>query len=186
MLCRKCLTSRTGDQLGAPCQTPGCDGVIEEEPNFSDLVDDLPEPIRCPRRNESPLADRTFPGPDRWQKFKAAHGNRVCSFCGSLHPDDMFALVKACAEAPADAAWNSVPEVDPSDKGYKIYVHQPGVRNAHEGAIKFYTQHLPRNAQGNIDIPEERHREYKAAVLASQRRFNVYLAMQRTPKHRTV
>lgn len=177
--CKKCLCSCTGDTLGAKCQTPGCGGVIERQPEFSELVDPLPERMTCGRR-----LDQYAPGvlvhgkliehQDCWQKFKA-NGNRVCSYCGSLHPEDMFELVKACADAPEDAPYNSVPEVEPSDKAYKIYVHQPGVRNAHEGGIKFYTQHLPRNAEGKIDISEERQDEYRRAVKATQIRFNRYL-----------
>ena len=108
---------------------------------------------------------------DHWLKFKAAHGNRVCSYCGSLHPDDMFALVKASAESPINAPHGSVVEIEPSDKSYKIYVHQPGVRNAHEGAIKFYTHHLPRDAQGNLAVTQEQQEQYSRAVRNSHKRF---------------
>lgn len=33
--------------------------------------------------------------------------------------------------------------IDPTDKGYKFYVRQKGVKNASEGGIKFYTRHIP-------------------------------------------
>jgi hypothetical protein len=174
LICQKCLTSRTGDVLGEPCRTPGCDGVMEESPVFSTLVDDLPEPMMCGRRGESPLANRIYPGPDHWQKFKS-NGNRVCSYCGSLHPDDLFVLVRECANAPADAAYNSVPEIEPSDKGYKIYVNQPGVRNAMEGGIKFYTHHLPRDSEGKLRVTAEQEDEYARAVRATKARFEQYL-----------
>jgi len=114
-------------------------------------------------------------GLDYWEKFKS-NGNRVCSFCGSLHPDDLFELVRTAANAPLEAEYHSVPEIEPSDKSYKIYVHQPGVRNAHEGGIKFYTHHLPRDEEGKLQVPQERNDEYAAAVKASKARFERYLA----------
>jgi hypothetical protein len=179
--CKLCLTSRTGDVLGQPCQTPGCKGIVEEQPEFSTLVDVLPDPMLCGRRSENPLASQTFPGPDHWEKFKS-NGNRVCSYCGSLHPDDMFALVKACAEAPDDAPYNSVVEVEQSDKSYKVYVHQPGVRNAHEGGIKFYMQHLPRGEDGKIAVTDVQQVEYSKACAASKRRFERMMRENYAPK----
>lgn len=172
LYCKKCLTSGYGDkpdELGAPCQTPGCDGVIERQPEFKELVDELPEPMRCGRRDDL-FSRGVSGGPDHWERFKS-NGNRVCSYCGSLHPDDLFALVKASAEAPEDAEFGSVVEIDPSDKSYKIYVQQPGVRNAHEGGIKFYTHHLPRNADGSLAVTPEQNSEYARAVANSQKRF---------------
>lgn len=35
--------------------------------------------------------------------------------------------------------------VEGTTKSYKVYVRQPGVRNAGEGAIKFYMYHAPKN-----------------------------------------
>ncbi|CAN5951045.1 unnamed protein product [Sphagnum jensenii] len=103
-------------------------------------------------------------GPDHWQKFKS-NGQRVCSYCGSLHPEDMFALVKQSAEAPADGDYRKTVIIEPSDKKYKVYVHQPDVRNAGEGGIKFYMQHLPRK-NGQIDVSDERQEEYAEAYAA--------------------
>jgi hypothetical protein len=185
--CKKCLTSRTGDVLGAPCATPGCDGVIEAIPSFDTLVDRLPEPMTCRRRAETGMDNPSSPfkgagpGLDRWLKFKAPHGNRVCSYCGSIHFEDLVVLVRACADAPAEAEYGTVPEIEPSDKSYKVYVHQPGVRNAMEGGIKFYMQHVPRDTEDNIDVTLQLQDEYKRAVLATKRRFERYLAgMRRT------
>lgn len=159
---------------------------MEEQPESASLVDELPEPMTCGRRGDTFARGSGEVGKDRWQKFKSVgtlnHGNRVCSYCGSLHPDDLFALVKTCAEAPEDAKYGSVVEIEPSDKGYKIYVHQPGVRNAMEGGIKFYTQHLPRDASGAIDISPERNDEYKRARRATNIRFERHLAMMRPAK----
>lgn len=165
--CKECLTGRTGDVLGDPCKTPECDGVIEEIPDFRTLVDELSEPMDCPRRGEGPQFSQ---GPDYWLQFKS-NGDRVCSYCGSLHPDDFLALVEASADAPADATYNSAVQIEPSDKLYKIYVNQPNVRNAHEGGIKFYTKHLPMNDDGTFDVTNEQHDEYSRAVKASRARF---------------
>lgn len=127
---------------------------------------------RCGRRDESwygELGDTTEP--DTWDR--GPDGNRTCSYCGSLHPEDFFVLVKAAADAGPDAG-DDVPSINPSDKGYKIYVRQKGVRNASEGGIKFYTQHLPR------PVSEERNKEYADAVQLSRIRFEKYLASTRT------
>lgn len=199
--CKKCLCYQSGMKLGEKCPSPGCDGIIERQPEWSELVERLPEPMRCGRRDDPfSMGDRVFPGDDYWEKFKS-NGNRVCSYCGSLHWEDMLALVHAAATAPEDAPYGSVPEIEPSDKGYKVYVHQPGVRNAHEGGIKFYMQHVPRkqcpscNGMGVrvypgtplgqtetckhckgtytvIDVTEEQQAEYARAVRASRLRFD--------------
>lgn len=181
LLCQKCLCTRTGDVAGQPCRTPGCDGTVEVQPPFSDLVDELPEPMTCGRRTDNGMQDENSvfkgsgTGLDRWQRFKT-NGNRVCSYCGSLHPDDMFELVRAAIAAPDDATLEESVTIEQSDKPYKIYVRQPGVRNAHEGGIKFYTHHLPRDVQGVVQMPDERNEEFALAIRASKRRFDQYLA----------
>ena len=171
--CVKCLGSRTGDVIGNPCQTPGCDGVIEEEPAFSTLVDRMPEEFMCPRRDES-FIGATFTGPDHWDKFKS-NGDRVCSYCGSLHWEDMLRLVHEAATGPDDSKYRDVVSIEPSGKSYKVYVHQPGVRNAHEGGIKFYMQHVPRGEDGKIQVTDEQQAEYAKAVKVSKERFNRYM-----------
>ncbi len=169
MICQKCLTSRTGDVVGQPCKTTGCGGIIEEDPVFSTLVDELPEPMTCGRRYS---ADGV--GQDRWQRFKS-NGDRVCSYCGSLHFDDFARFVKEAAEAPADAPYGIGPEIEPSDKGYKVYVTRKSVRNASEGGIKFYMQHVPLTETGSLAVTEEQNRQYAEAVRRSRARFDRYL-----------
>jgi hypothetical protein len=93
----------------------------------------------------------------------------------------MLRLVCVAATAPEDADYNSVPFIEPSDKSYKVYVHQPGVRNAHEGGIKFYMQHVPRGEDGKIAVTADQQAEYAKAVKLSGRRFDRYLA-ERYPK----
>jgi hypothetical protein len=180
MYCKKCLTAaqtgRTGDRVGDPCKTPGCDGIIEEVV-WADLVEPAGEQI-CPRRQEEGVAS-AFPLPDRWEKFKSID-NRVCSYCGSLHPDDMFRLAKESAEASEEAPYGTVVEVEPSDKSYKVYVHQPGVRNAHEGGVVFYMMHLPKKGDGSIDVSQQRQDDYAEAVRRTHVRLGKKLWKDRT------
>lgn len=194
--CPKCLTGRSHNNAGGltkagdPCETHGCDGVLVVPPEFKDLVDELPEPMTCGRRWDCYVggmpvhrAETRAGGLDRWQQFKS-NGDRVCSFCGSLHPDDFWARVKEAAEAPADAPYGAVSTIDPSDKGYKIYVHRPGVRNAHEGGIKFYVHHFEKDEQGRAKVTDEQQALYNAALHASRRRHMVMLN-ERFPLNKT-
>lgn len=175
--CPKCLSSGTAyTTVGVPC--PSCGTPLEIAPTFAELVEALPEPMTCGRRFDQypggiPVHRDQGEGQDHWDRIRS-NGDRVCSYCGSLHPDDWFRLVTAAAEAPEDANYGSVPEVAQSDKGYKLYVRQPGVRNATEGGIKFYTQHLR-----GIEIPEERQREFVEAKRRSSVRFETMLLSQR-------
>lgn len=183
VLCQKCLTGRSGDKAGDPCRTPGCDGIVQVPTPYRELVDVLPEPMTCGRRAEfgqdRPSGPFRFTGSgsnlDRWHRFKV-NGDRVCSYCGSLHPEDFLRLIKECADAGVDAG-DEAPSVDPSDKGYKIYVRRKGVRNAHEGGIKFYTQHLPQLTDPQQEI-------YRYAVHASRVRFDRALAAIRAGRGR--
>lgn len=79
---------------------------------------------------------RLQPGdlPDTWDM--GPDGNRTCSWCGSVHPDD---FMKICRAALTDPEY----DVSMSDKRYKAYVRVPGVVNASQGAIKFYMHHAP-------------------------------------------
>ncbi len=182
--CPKCLCSQTGDVLGAKCQRTGCDGIIEERPTFASLVEALTERMTCGRRVEQGRDREGGPfkgsgsGLDYWQRFKR-NGDRVCSYCGSLHPEDFLRFVHEAAVAPEGTEGGEVPLIEPSDKGYKIYVRRVGVRNAHEGGIKFYTQHLPRDEKGALAVTEAQQEEYRLAQRASRLRFERVLAARR-------
>jgi len=65
---------------------------------------------------------------DTWDKVG---DDRVCSFCGSIHPDDLLNLVKE----------KGLGVIEGSTKSYKWYLRRPEVRNAGFGAIKFYKWH---------------------------------------------
>jgi hypothetical protein len=64
----------------------------------------------CPRRRENPIANQVVQGFDSWV---ARDGYRCCSYCGSIHPDDVFMAVAENVE------------FGPTDKSYKVYVHLP-------------------------------------------------------------
>jgi hypothetical protein len=181
-ICDKCcVCSIETEKIGQHCEH--CkDGTIVYDPPWSERHEVLPEPMTCGRRALDQFAPgvpahKGFDekGQDRWEKHKS-NGDRVCSFCGSLHPDDFWRLVKASAEAPEDAPYRDVVHIHLSDKGYKVYVDQPGVRNAMEGGIKFYKQHIPRDENGKMIVSEEQERLYQQAINRSHLRFDKYLA----------
>jgi len=84
----------------------------------------------CPRRYDSLGEPRAGDvASDTWHMNSIEHpdstgaGQRACSYCGSMHPDDLFEAI------------TRGDEIGPTDKDYKIYVgHGPG--------HKFYFQHL--------------------------------------------
>jgi hypothetical protein len=61
-------------------------------------------------------------------------GSRTCSYCGSLHPDDVVDILYQFLEDPAY-------HFSTTDKGYKFYANRPGTQNASQGGIKYYTWH---------------------------------------------
>jgi hypothetical protein len=96
------------------------------------------------------------PAPDAWEW--GPDGNRTCSYCGSIHFDD---LMKICRLVPSDERYG----VEGTDKLYKVYVRQPGVRNAAEGAIKFYKQH-------SLEEPTQEQQDlFRAALRLTHERF---------------
>ncbi len=63
----------------------------------------------CPRRGEAPPMAK-LPEGDTWMM---RHGLRRCSYCGSMHPDDVMAALKAGRK------------IGPTDKSYKAYLSLP-------------------------------------------------------------
>lgn len=59
--------------------------------------------------------------------------------------------------------------IEGTDKAYKVYVRQPGVVNAAQGAIKFYKHHVP-----NI-VTEAERKLYDNAYQLSCKRFRLQL-----------
>lgn len=84
----------------------------------------------CPRRAEDgtdvhrpQFALPTGPNLDTWD-VREGGGLRKCSYCGSVHPDDLIERLKAGDE------------LGPTDKNYKAYLEYS------VGFNKFYYQHL--------------------------------------------
>jgi hypothetical protein len=126
---------------------------------------------RCGRRGD--FGDRVFPGrykgdplPDTWDV--GPDGNRTCSYCGSIHADD---LMEICRKTLADERYG----VKGTTKSYKVYVKQPGVQNAGQGAIKFYMHHAP-------EVPSQADRDLFANALrvTRQRQDAQWAARMRT------
>ena len=93
----------------------------------------MSESMMCPDRKNY-TGPNSPDGTDQWRVMP--NGDRTCSFCGSLHPDDFLALCKLAGEEGADV------RIVPTDKDYKVYVHRNNVANAIEGGMKFYKWHV--------------------------------------------
>lgn len=116
----------------------------------------------CPRREEGFVPAWSKP-PDHWSVHY--NGDRTCTFCGSMHVDQFLAV---CAEIAEDRLPGAMVEFC---KGYKFYVTRPGIRNAMDGAIKFYSQHLrPRRQLLECEVVEQE-RKINRAIHVSRRRF---------------
>lgn len=126
--------------------------------SFASLVDALPDLMTCRSRMDQSGPWEHQENLDFWQKFKS-NGDRVCSFCGSLHPDDFLTLMADAAKVESDV------QLTVTDKRYKYYINRPGVKNAYDGGIKFYTWHL------TGPLTEEQQRVYQQAVQNSRDRF---------------
>lgn len=111
---------------------------------------------RCGRRAESWHGQTDELLPDTWDV--GPDDNRTCSYCGSIHFDDLMAI---CRKVPTDPAYG----ISGTDKAYKVYVNQPGVMNASQGAIKFYKHHSP------AEPTEEQQQLFINASRISHERF---------------
>lgn len=68
--------------------------------------------MECPRRIESGLSSAVFKHLDKEDHYR---DDNTCSFCGSLNPDALIERLEA----------GNV-ELGPTDKNYKVYVHNAG------------------------------------------------------------
>ena len=65
--------------------------------------------VDCPRKAEGAV----FRHNDHRDYWDTDDGNRTCSYCGSMHPNDFFVAIASGAE------------IGPTDKSYKVYVDVP-------------------------------------------------------------
>ncbi|AGY57134.1 hypothetical protein [Gloeobacter kilaueensis] len=130
-------------------------GIVLPPPSPTINPEDLQT---CPDRMQSFGPQRREENLDHWAKRGA---DRVCSYCGSMHPDEFVAFLRRAAD-PAQPD-----RLGLTDKNYKLYVHRPGVSNAGQGAIKFYKWHLAPEGQEL----EELEALFKAAVQQSRIKY---------------
>ena len=92
-------------------------------------------PMTCPARLQSQDARiKLLVGKDFWINRGP---DQVCSYCGSMEPEDFLAWCERCAESDSKVA------VDVADIDGKLFIHRRGIVNALQGAVKFYTMHWP-------------------------------------------
>ena len=103
---------------------------------------------------------------DTWESLP--NGDRVCSFCGSMHPDDLIALFPEAIDP------NSTTRVELSTKQYKLYIQRDTVSNALMGAIKFYRFH-----EATIEDPDLHITQLRMAITASQKKFEQFMNQNR-------
>lgn len=92
------------------------------------------ETFLCGRRSGG-LGERLMEGfRDHWSR--EPNGDRTCSYCGSLHEEDLFDILEHYVAGDPGYHFST------TDKRYKVYAHRPGVQNAMQGGIKFYMPHV--------------------------------------------
>lgn len=75
------------------------------------------------------------PGMDKDAWRVEANGERACSFCGSMHPEDFQAFLET---VDGMERW-----VELADGRHKVYVRRLEVRRQMRWPIKFYLAHYP-------------------------------------------
>lgn len=104
--------------------------------------------------------------------WRTVGSDRVCSFCGSWHPDEFIAFCRQIINGEIAGAYSVVglsfamPVLSVSDRRHKIYARREGVTNASQGAIKVYVAHLSEE-QGEVASEALRVCYAKAAEVGS-------------------
>jgi hypothetical protein len=126
----------------------------------------LSERQTCPRRMREWGPWERKDGLDRWSLHY--NGDRTCSFCGSWDPAQFIAFCDVIATAGTTAPGS----VDYIRQKGKLYVHRPGIRNAGEGAIKFYCAHFSKEQMTpGVELTIDRaravsHKEFERRMAA--------------------
>lgn len=92
--------------------------------------------ITCPYRMGK-LHDGNFDRIEHLDYWRKIGKDRVCSFCGSWHPDEFLPFIQDVVNSDCDMG-----SIDFADNSFKIYVNRSSIRSASEGAIKFKMHHL--------------------------------------------
>jgi hypothetical protein len=131
--CHLCgVDAHIADKLGGWCVQHWAEANAARKAEEQRLTAEAggPWPQTCPSRMQELGPWSREENLDTWDVREQMHGGLVarhCSFCGSLHPDDLIRLVK-------DEGYR----IAGTDKGYKAYVDAPGERQV----SKFYFWHL--------------------------------------------
>jgi hypothetical protein len=124
----------------------------------------LEKELICPLR-KGDFGSSRFPTPDKWNKRGI---DRVCSYCGSLHPEEFLKLLPLIQEDSEQIY------IEISDRRHKIYVRREGIKNAGEGAIKVYLAHVKQwcDDQGMTDEEiTELEKQIHSAIIKSNNIF---------------
>lgn len=134
-----------------------------------------PDQFLCPSRPPWAAKAPDLPAFDIWKAMP--DGTKTCSYCGSMRETDYLDILRGYDRGDKGFRF------DASAKDYKRYASRPGVRNANDGAIKFYLAHaakpfsaefldledraikrLQAELQGDVEIKPERTRPSLMAV----------------------
>ena len=129
----------------------------------------LNQPHTCPKRMLEPGPWEHKDGLDDWEQRGKA---RACSFCGSMHPEDLLTF---CGKV--DGINNYITRKGSVGRITKLYIRDKDVANASEGPIKFYTTHLryiPDPAQS--ELIEKVERAMKLTNIQEAKRMEIYKA----------
>jgi hypothetical protein len=115
------------------------------------MDDDLPRKVADELRAEIATCPSRMHNPGPWaytgslDKWEIVGDDRVCTFCGSLHPDDFIELCKEAIDPDSDTRVST-------GKVGKWYIHRKSVQNASFGGIKFYAYHCEdKETEGRIN-----------------------------------
>jgi len=84
-----------------------------------------------------PYASSTKPLPNYDIWTTRPNGDRTCSLCGSLHPDDFKRILTEAADI------RSFTWIDASRDGLMWPVHRPDILNGAMGGLRFFNWHSP-------------------------------------------
>src|SRR5688572_23409896 len=116
--------------------------------------------FNCGRRAEGPGMPPAEEILDGWNI--APNGDKTCSYCGSLSEEDFIDILEKYSAGEPGYHFET------TTKGYKWYAQRPGVKNASEGGIKFYSAHIqnddPIKGEHNLEV-------YSKAVLTLEKNW---------------
>jgi hypothetical protein len=96
----------------------------------------------------------------------------VCSYCGSLHDEQFLKHVREVIENPDPDI-----RIELNDSRQKIYIARPEIKNAADGAIKYYLLHLKQWCATNDKNVDEMDKFLHEAFIASKEKFSVVAAL---------